>query len=104
MPRDPRSYRFQIREHNRIPLDDAGERHEYGAVLWDEDDPTAALPDRSNFVVEQADALSEKLQRSVALGIVSVGDERDLFQAVYFVRPSAAPGVPELKVIAGGAS
>ena len=103
MPRDPRTYRFQIREHARIPLDDAGERHEYGAVLWDEDDPIAALPDRSNFVVEQADALSEKLQRSVALGIVSVGDTADIFQAVYFVRPSAVVGVPELKVITGGA-
>lgn len=103
MPRKsaPDAVRYQIREHTRITEGD-GERHEYGAILWDQDDLTASLPDRSGAAIDRANELAEVDQRDIAVGIVSVTDPNGPFQAIYFTRPSAAPGVPELRVIAGG--
>lgn len=99
---DPSTYRFQIREHTRVPLDDAGERHEYGAVLWDDDDPRRLLRERTHVAMRKADKLAET--HALALGVVAIKLKDGPFQGVYFARPNrVATAVPQLRVIAGGA-
>lgn len=86
----PLSYRFQIREHTRVPFED-GERDLYGAVVWDADDPKRKLQERSYVALAKTDELAESLGRPVSLGIVSADDPSGPFQGEYFARPAAEP-------------
>lgn len=88
MSRDPKSYRFQIREHFREERD-GNSWNTYGPILWTEDETapeTVPLVWRVSTLTETADELAEEHGRSVAAGIVSVSGA-DVFEAQYFTSP-----------------
>jgi len=105
MSRDPKSYRFQIREHTRE------ERpgvcwNTYGRILWTEKNPVdPSVIKRCNKLCEKADQLAEETGGSVAAGLIATElismniPNPDLFEAVYFVSPQR-----QLTLVKGGKS
>jgi hypothetical protein len=98
MPRDPRSYRFQIRLHRRHP----NGRNTYGAILWREDEARierCPLAFRVSTAVAKANEFAEKDHFAVAVGTVNARGFWPRFHAEYWV--SVPTGMESRSVVRG---